>query len=776
MPVKNVLADFIFKRSPYCRDLQKTVSSLSESRQDSSSLLDRVQIMVVVFNRRLQPVFINEFALHKLGIPADADISRLRLLKIADREVVSRIEEGLREKSEINNLETELKLPGGEKIDADISVATLFHRDGRIKGYVSLVVDTSKRRRAEENLRNQIQFSQQIFQAVPEMIVVVDRQMKITYLNKKVREIIPQGDIRIIGQSIIDILPSSSLQDGFDELVRNVIDQNKRVNQINIRNPFLERESYVDLIVEPLRGTGRTIGAIILLRDVSEWRNLTAQLRSLQGFLEKMLNASPFAVISIASSDYVMLWNSSAEKMFDTSFDSVFGRSIYEAVPLFEQFRDTVDEVRVLGKNVFLSEEKIPLPGRENLVANLTFYPVTGEENSVVVHVEDVSAVKQMESSLMQVQKMESLGFLTSGIIHDFNNVLSGILGYASLLENKIPNESGLRKYVKTLMSSAERATAIANQMLNFSRKKTSEKEIVDVNDTIVELLSFLKANLRNIDVRLELSPDKVYVQSDRSKISQIIINLIVNARDALQDSDDPFILVRTGKCKIEQHATLLAGEYVQVEIEDNGTGIGQETLARIFEPFFTTKKEGKGTGLGLAILKDLLRDLGGDVEVFSEVGRGTLFRLFVPAFSKAGPKSQKSGRGVAAGGFSGTVLVVDDEEVVREIAVDMLATLGISALTATDGQEGLDVFQANIGKIDLVILDIEMPALSGEKVFAHMRAIDPEIKILVASGYSKEYLEKTVFRSKIEHFMAKPFQLEQLAFQLKKLLKENLV
>ena len=771
MPDKKVLADFLFRHSPLYRDLQTSVSSLAESGQYGASLLDTVQLIVVVLNNRLQPVFINAYGLKKLDLHDKRELASLRLLQIIDRDLIARLRDRLKTDTTVHNQETQIRLPGGRKICAEISISTLFSEKGMIKGYLTVITDTTTRRRAEENLRNQIQFSQQIFQAIPEMIVVVDRHLKITYLNKKVRKIMPEADILVIGQSISDLLPPCSMQLGFDELIRNVIESGKGINRINIRNPFLEEESYVDMIVEPLRGAGKRIGAIILLRDISEWRNLTAQFRSLQGFLEKMLNASPFAVISISSADYVMIWNSAAERFFGLSFESVFGRSIYEVIPAFDEFRERIDEVRVLNKSTFLAEERLTLAEHSEFIANLTFYPVAGEESSVVIHIEDISAVKQMESSLMQVQKMESLGFLTSGIVHDFNNVLSGILGYASLLENKIKPGSNLRKYVKTLMISAERASNISRQMLDFTRKKKVVKEIVDLNETLMELLGFLKINLRNIELRLDLCREKILIRADRTRISQILINLIVNARDALQGRDSPYLLIRTKQIQLEGRTNMLDGNYVQIEIEDNGCGISKETQARIFEPFFTTKKAGKGTGLGLAILKDLLHDLHGDIEVQSEIDAGTVFRLYVPVLEKKKSASRKKERDFPILHFSGTVLVVDDEEIVREIASDMLNALGLSTLTAADGSQGIELFTANREAIDLVILDIEMPVLSGEKAFARLREIDPDVKILVASGYSKEYLEKNHFKAKIEHFMAKPFQFDQLSYQLQKLL-----
>ena len=279
--------------------------------------------------------------------------------------------------------------------------------------------------------------------------------------------------------------------------MRNVLEGGNSVHRINTLNPVLEEESYVDLIVEPLKSGNIIIGGIIMLRDISEWRGLTAQLRSLQGFMQKLINASPYAVISINEHNLITTWNSAAEKILGVSFANAFGKNLYALLPLFDKYKDIINEIMILKKTIYLNDEKIFIGEEDFKVANLTLYPVTAEQNGVVIHIEDVSALKKLESSLLQAQKMESLGLLTSHIIHDFNNLLSGIMGYASLLEKKIADNPKVKKYVTTIINSSERASTLINQLLNFSRKKMAEKEIININDLIKESLDFLAMNLK---------------------------------------------------------------------------------------------------------------------------------------------------------------------------------------------------------------------------------------------------------------------------------------
>jgi signal transduction histidine kinase/ActR/RegA family two-component response regulator len=440
-------------------------------------------------------------------------------------------------------------------------------------------------------------------------------------------------------------------------------------------------------------------------------------------------------------------------------------------LPLFDKYRDAINEVMILGKTIYLNDEQVFIGEEDFKVANLTFYPVAAEQNGMVIHIEDVSALKKLESSLIHAQKMESLGLLTSHIIHDFNNLLSGIMGYASLLEKKIADNPKVQKYVSTIITSSERASTLINQLLNFSRKKMAEKEIININDLIKESLDFLAVNIKTINLDIQLYQNQILLQADKTKISQILINLIVNARDALESAERPIIRLRTDLVEISNQGNLLDGKYALIEISDNGAGISPENQKKIFEPFFTTKGKGRGTGLGLAIVREIIHDYNGSIELDSQVGRGATFSILLPVFEHQSYLSPPREELAPTAPIEGLVLLIDDEEVVREIGCDMLKTLGLKCLTAANGTEGIELFKKHGADISLVILDIEMPGISGDKVFHILRELRPETKILIASGYGREYLEAEVFKAKISHFMPKPFKTEQLTYQVSKLL-----
>lgn len=751
--------------------LQEQVAEGRATKSVLETMLRTAPSMVVTMDARMRPTAINDYGRQRFQFSPET-VPALRAGDFFERKFRREVVDELKNGDQISGKETTMTLKSGEKIDISLSLSRMRDARGEAKGYLAMISDISKRRKAELDLKNQILFSRQIFQSIPEMIIIVDRRLRITFINKRSRDLIPAGSAGIIGQNINSILTKNSLESGFDELVRSVLEGGGSVHRINTLNPVLEEENYVDLIVEPLKSGSLIIGGIIMLRDISEWRGLTAQLRSLQGFMQKLINASPYAVISFNEHGLITTWNSAAERILGISFAGAFGKNLYALLPLFEKYRDAINEVMILKKTVYLNDEQVFIGDEDFKVANFTLYPVTGEQSGVVIHMEDVSALKKLESSLIHAQKMESLGLLTSHIIHDFNNLLSGIMGYASLLEKKIADNPKVKKYVSTIITSSERASTLINQLLNFSRKKMAEKEILNVNDLIKEALDFLAMNLKSINLDIQLYQSQILLQADKTKISQILINLIVNARDALESVERPILRLRTDRIEISEQSDLLDGQYALIEISDNGGGIGPENQKKIFEPFFTTKGQGRGTGLGLAIVREIIQDYNGRIELDSQVGRGTTFTILLPVFEQTLYQPPAHDEPEASAPLEGLVLLIDDEEVVREIGSDMLKTMGLKCLAAASGSEGIDLFKKHAGDITLVILDIEMPGISGEKVFHILRELRPDVKILIASGYGRDYLENEVFKSKIDHFMPKPFKTEQLSYQVNRLLR----
>jgi len=750
--------------------LTAQVKEIEESKEYVETLMRTIQVFIVVLDRRLRPIYINDYALKKLRIDKQR-MTDLRIFEFVDRSFVRRLGQLLRETDNVLNSETRLRLANGRAIDVEVSVSKLFNTTDGWIGYIAVVDDITKRKKAEMNLRNQISFTRQIFKAIPDMILIVDRELKVVFNNEKAEALlegVAPGDRTITG-----LLSEKSLEVGFDESLRNIIRNGETIKQINVMNPFSEGFHSVDLLIEPIQTVTGIIGAVIIIRDISEWRNLTEKIKSLQEFLGRLIDASPFGIVSINEQNQVSVWNKAAERLFQLSGHHVLGKDVFEIHPFFLAYKDTINEVKVLDKSFFMTDQRMDCPGEPFKVLNLNFYPVRSDGQNVVINVEDVSELRRLEDSLLQAQKMESLGLLTSGIIHDFNNILSGIVGYASLLEKKVEGKNELKKYTANIIASGERASGLIRQILDFSRKRLSRKEVLDINQVIDELLGFLSVNLKGVKVVKVFSENHIRLSADRTKISQVMINLIINAKEAMEGIDHPELWVRTEEVLIKGQKDLMDGVYAKISLTDNGLGIADEDREKIFEPFYSTKDKSKSTGLGLAIVRDIVKECQGAIQIDSTPGKGTTFSLLIPSVKEEYYEASPEPASMIQPAIEGAILLIDDEAVIREIGKDMLESMGVGCFTAGNGEEGLALYESHRDEIGMVLLDIEMPGMSGDQVAGALKKIDPDVKILFSSGYTKEYLEAKVFNGKIENFIAKPFHLSQLSETLHRLLKE---
>ena len=750
--------------------LNSNVKEIAESKEYIETLMKTVQVFIIVLNNKLKPIYMNEYALNKLDINKE-DISSLNIFNYIDKPFLKDMSNEFVGKDNILNKETFMILKSGRKIGVDISMSKLFNTADELIGYIAVVDDITKRKKAEINLRNQIAFSRQIFKAIPDMIMIFDTHLEIVFYNQRAEKIIKNS--AQAERSISAFLSDESLEKGFDETLRNIIDNTEYIKQINVMNPFKGGVNYVDLIIEPLQTASGIIGGLIIMRDISEWRNLSEKIRILQAFTGRLIDASPFAVISVNEFDKIKVWNKAAENLFEISGKNAIDQNLFEINPFFLSYKDVINEVKILGKTFFLSDQKMDLERESTAVLNLNFYQVQSEGRNVVINIEDMSQIRELEDSLLQAQKMESLGLLTSGIIHDFNNILSGIIGYAALLDKKFQSDSEVKKYTSNIIDYSERASGMIRQILGFSKKRLSKKEVLDINQVIEGLLNFLKVGLKNIKIEKRFSREKIQLLADKTKLSQVIINLMINAREALEQCSDPTIIVTTDEVFIKGREDILDGVYAKIDISDNGQGIKKENLDKIFEPFFSTKDKEKSTGIGLATVKDIVRDFHGKITVKSEYKRGTTFSILIPAVKEEVFESSEEIKKKLETTIEGAVLLVDDEKVIREIGGEMLETLGIKCFTAAEGNEAVDIFKEKQDEISLVILDIEMPGYSGDRVAKKLKKINPEVRILFSSGYTRDYLESKVFKEKIEHFIPKPFNLNQLSEKLDRLMRE---
>ena len=386
----------------------------------------------------------------------------------------------------------------------------------------------------------------------------------------------------------------------------------------------------------------------------------------------------------------------------------------------------------------------------------------------------NVTEQRQMHIRLQESQKMESMGQLAGGIAHDFNNLLTAIRGNLTLAELNVNDREGYRSKIDDASRAASRAAELVNQILGYSRKGRAARTVTDVNQVIGEVRNILRASLDpKVALRVTLPKDIWSATADPVQIEQVLLNLCLNARDALPETggqiDISAASINKTAASADDETDDRVGDFVVIRVKDNGSGIPVEARERVFEPFYTTKDQGKGTGLGLAMARSIVEQCGGWVELDSEVGKGTEFRLFLPRSLEASPpKPTELTRAVtpSRGSAEGTVLVVDDEAPVRSIAVNMLKYLGYKVLEAQDGEEAISILMSD-STIDAVMMDVYMPKLSGRDTYRQMNTLGLDVPVIVCSGFMVEPDEFTSLgqgRHSTVEVIQKPYSMEALA------------
>jgi two-component system cell cycle sensor histidine kinase/response regulator CckA len=403
-----------------------------------------------------------------------------------------------------------------------------------------------------------------------------------------------------------------------------------------------------------------------------------------------------------------------------------------------------------------------------------------GTREAAILYCLDTTEQKRLEARFAQSSKMEAVGTLAGGIAHDFNNVLTAIIGFSDfLLESHKPGDPAHRD-IMNIKQSASRAAGLVRQLLAYSRQQTLQVEVLDLGELVSDYAPLLTRSIgERIELKIATGRDLWFVKADKTQIERVLLNLAVNARDAMPDGGR--ITVRTRnvserECQKLGHLGLAVGEYVAIEVEDTGTGISPDVLAKIFEPFFTTKGVGKGTGLGLSTVYGIVKQSGGFVFPESAVGKGTTFRIMLPRYipeaetetDQAPQKATRKERPATDLTGTGRVLLVEDEDVVRSFAVRALRSRGYEVLEAATGAEALEVMQANQGRIDIVVSDVVMPEMDGPTLLKALRRKKPDLKIIFVSGYPNDAFKASLGENEQFAFLPKPFSLPELAAKVK--------
>ena len=487
---------------------------------------------------------------------------------------------------------------------------------------------------------------------------------------------------------------------------------------------------------------------------------------------ETIFNISPFSIVIIRISDDVILKvNPAFEMLSSLSSSELTGKSYRDLLfPIPEEYENLKKKISSETYNPH-EIEKINFQltsksgTRKDLVYSIVPIVFDGEKCFVSM-IFDITEEKALQEQLAQSQKMDTVGQLAGGIAHDFNNMLSGILGSAEVIGMNQNLDGEVREYINIIINAAERASELTSKLLAFSRRGKIISSVIDIHECISSVIMLLKRSIdKRIIIKESLLAERFKITGDPTLIQNALLNLAINAKDAMPDGGSITIATREAYLDDEflkkyPHADM--GLYLEIDVSDTGSGISRENLPKIFDPFFTTKPVGKGTGLGLAAVYGTVKEHRGFIRVYSEENVGTVFRIYLPLDSERNYEKEKAESIVISG--KGRIMVVDDESVIRNTAYGMLSSKGYDVLLAQDGEEALKIYESENEKIDLVILDMVMPKISGKETFERLKKIDKSVKVIFSSGFSPEALAGDIRGIGAIGFIQKPYRIVELS------------
>jgi PAS domain S-box-containing protein len=639
--------------------------------------------------------------------------------------------------------------------------------------------------------------SPSILEAIPDAVAAVNQQGVIVQVNAQMEAMFGYTRQELIGQPIEMLVPQR--QRGQHHGHRDKFHAQPKLRRMGsgLELNGLRRDGAefpVEISLSPVP-TGNGLIVLSAIRDISERKRIEEELRRANAELELrksreladyqrrlalIVDSSQDAIIGKNLDGIVTHWNKGAQEIYGYSAQEMIGRHISTLAP-----EDKADEITEIlrrirnGERVGYFESVRVTKDKRKLNMSISVSPIYDSDGKVVgasTIARNITAQKKTEEQLRQSQKMEAIGRLAGGVAHDFNNLLGIVTACSELLRRKLPDAEGI-EYLENIREAAKRGAALTRQLLAFSRRQPVQRQLLDLNERLKEVRKLLVPLMGDdVDIVQLSKPGNAIIEADPGQIDQVVLNLAVNARDAMPRGGK--LILETGvfdfdKAFAHEHPGMSAGPYVMLAISDNGIGMEEATRSRIFEPFFTTKETGKGTGLGLATVYGIVKQNGGHIWVYSELGHGTTFKIYLPSAEKKLIPGLEKAEDVLPPRREGvTVLVVEDDSVMRRLTRKMLEEHGYQVVEAEDGNAALAAIASAEGKVDLTLTDVVMKGMTGPDLVLRLIESYPQMKVVYMSGYTGELV--TNQRGNGMRLLEKPFTRASLLQTLDRALNEE--
>lgn len=720
-------------------------------------------------------------------ISAISDIERQYYVTPADR---ARFINLLKETGAVENFEFKARRRDGSEIWVSNSTQSVYDRDGDIIYYEGVVENITKSKEAEEALRESERRLGDIIEFLPDATLAIDREGRIIAWNKAIEEMTGFKAADMLGKGDYEYaLPFyGKRRPILIDFVSNWDEEmEKQYSFVHKFGDVLVTETDVPFVRGQNRtlwgkagplfdSSARVIGAIESIRDITERKAMEEELRKSEEKYRNILENMEEVYFEVDLRGRLTFFNDAACTVTGYSRDELMGKHFKEYTSpetSKRMFADFQEEYFSGERQEIVDYEVITKNGSTRLmqVSSNLLRDQSGAPLGFRALARDVTNHRRLESQLVQAQKMEAVGTLAGGIAHDFNNLLMGIQGYTSLMLLDLAASHPYYEKLRSVEDQVQSGADLTRQLLGFAQGGRYEVKPTNLNETIKKSSSMFGRTKKEITIHRKLKKDLWTVEVDQGQMEQVFLNLYVNAWQAMPGGGDIYLETQNVFLSDDEiiRYGIQPGLYVQVSVVDTGVGMNEKTRERIFDPFFTTKEMGRGTGLGLAMVYGIIRGHGGTIDVTSELGHGTTFTIYLPG-SEKNIVVEKTAVTETVKGME-TILLIDDEPINLEVSGELLESLGYRVYLAGGGQEGLNIYEEKRDEIDMVILDMVMPGISGGETFDRLRKSNPDIRVLLCSGYSINGQAQNILDRGCNGFIQKPYKMSHLSQKIRELL-----